>query len=149
MSQSTSRQARRRVEVTGAHGRPLVCDDAVEGGFGEVGTVQDAAPTLGRLVGGKDHEATAAVALADEMKENVGGVGSVGEVSDFVNDDELRADLGGQGVAEVALNARKPQIDDPHVLGYETRAKCLGMATSPPLPAAPATDTLRPKPARS
>ena len=51
--------------------------------------MQDAAPPLERLVGGEDHRAAAAVALVDDMEENAGGVGSVREVSDFVNDNEL------------------------------------------------------------
>ena len=75
--------------MAGAHGGSFKRDDAaaledpVEDGFGEVGVVQDAPPELERLVGGEDHGAPAAVALVDDMEENVGGVGSVGEVADF------------------------------------------------------------------
>ena len=87
--------------MAGAHGGSFERDDAaaledaVENGFGEVGIVQDATPELKRLVGGEDHRAPAAVALVDDMEEHVGVVGSVGEVSDFVADEELRTDVGG------------------------------------------------------
>ena len=73
-------------------------EDAVENGFGEVGVVQDVAPEVKRLVGGENDRATAALALGDDIEENVGGVGAVGEVCDFVTDQELGRDVGGQGV---------------------------------------------------
>lgn len=77
--------------MAGAHGRsfgrddPATFEDAVENGPGEIGVVQDAAPLLERLVDGEDHGAGALVPLVDEMEENVGGAGSVGEISDLVN----------------------------------------------------------------
>ena len=107
----------------GAHGGSFERDDAAaledtaEDGFGEVGVVQDASPELERLVGGEDHGATAAVALVDDMEETVGGVGSVGEVCDFVTDQELRTDVGGQGVAEAVVVSREREVFDQLVGG--------------------------------
>ena len=60
-------------------------EDAVENGFGEVGVAHGAPPEFERLVGGEEHRATAAVALVDDMEQDVGGVRSVSEASDFVN----------------------------------------------------------------
>ena len=77
--------------MAGAHGGSFERDDAaafedaVENGFGEVGVVQDTAPALEWLVGGEDHGAPAAVALVDDMDQDVGGVGAVGETADLVD----------------------------------------------------------------
>ena len=82
MRQSAGRQTRHRVEVSGTHGGSLQRDDTaadedvVETGFGEVGGVHGATPALERLVGGEEHGATAAMALVDDIEEDVGGVGA-------------------------------------------------------------------------
>ena len=59
-----------------------VSRDGVENGSGEVGVVRDAVPVLERLVGGEDHEAAATVALVDDMEQDLGRVGAVGEIAD-------------------------------------------------------------------
>ncbi len=89
MRQSPSQTHRHRVEVAGVHGGSFESGDAasledtVEDGFGKVGVVQNAPPELKRRLGGEDRRATAAVALIDDIEENVDGVVSVGEAPDF------------------------------------------------------------------
>ena len=81
------------VEVAGAHRRsferndPATFEDAVENCLGGIGVVQNAAPLGERLVGGEDRGAGALVALVDGVEEKIGGVGAVGEISEFIDSD--------------------------------------------------------------
>ena len=98
--------------MAGAHGGSVERDDAaalkdaVEDGFAEVGVVQDAPPQLERLVGGEDHGATAAVAVVDDMEEDVGGVGTVGETADLIAGRQLGPDVSGERVTKKAMASR-------------------------------------------
>ena len=86
-----ARDDRNAVEMAAAHRRSFQCDNAaalegaVENGFGEIRIVQHVAPLLERLVGGEDHRSGWLVAPADDMEENVGGIGAVGEIARFVH----------------------------------------------------------------
>jgi hypothetical protein len=61
--------------------------DPIDDSLGEVLVVKDAAPSVRRLVRGEDHRVLAAVPVVDHMEEHVGGVRSVGEVADFIDDE--------------------------------------------------------------
>ena len=53
--------------------------------------MQDIAPRGQRgLVGGEQHRATALVTFVDDVEQDVGGVGSVGQVADLVDDQNVR-----------------------------------------------------------
>ena len=68
-----------------------VLKDAVDDGLSEVMVVQDVTPRgQRRLVGGEQHWTATLVAFVDDVEQDVGGVGSVGEISDFVYDQNVR-----------------------------------------------------------
>lgn len=78
-------------------------EDAVDDGECEIVIVQHTSPGGERLVRGKDHGALAPVAVVDDVKEHVGSVHTVGEVADFVNDEDVGMRAGGQGCGERAV----------------------------------------------
>ena len=68
-----------------------VLKHAVDDGLSEVMVVQDVTPRgQRRLVGSEQHRAATLVAFVDDVEQDVGGVGSVGEISDFVYDQNVR-----------------------------------------------------------
>jgi len=79
-------------------------EDAVGDGLGEVVVVEDPAPLIKGLVGGEDHGPPAQVAVVDDLKEDVGGVGAVGEVADFVDDQDVGRGVGLEGLGEGAFS---------------------------------------------
>ncbi len=52
------------------------------------------------------------VALVDDVEEDVGGVRSVGEIADLVDDEDVGMGVGGQDVAEPALARGGGQLVD-------------------------------------
>jgi hypothetical protein len=52
--------------------------DAIQDGGCQVFIVQHLSPLAERLVGGKDHRSFSQVAIVDHMKQNIGGIGTVG-----------------------------------------------------------------------
>jgi hypothetical protein len=50
------------------------------------------------LVGGKDHRAFFEIAIIHHMEQNIGGVGAIAEIPDFVNHDDVRASTGYPGM---------------------------------------------------
>jgi hypothetical protein len=111
--------------VSGAHGGAVELDDAaafedaVEDGGGEVFVVEDGAPGVEGLVGGEDHRAFSAVALVDDVEEHVGGVGAVGEVADFIDDEHVRMDVAGECLAETSLAECGGEVVDERGCGGE------------------------------
>ena len=87
-------------------------EDAIEDGFGEIGIVQHASPRPERLVGGEDHWAVMQVAVIDDLKEDVGGVGPIAEVADLVDDEHVGMRVAGQDLAEPALERRRRELVD-------------------------------------
>jgi len=73
-------------------------EDSVNDGFGEVVVVEDSAPVVERLVGGEDDRPPTQVAMVDDLEEDVGGVGAVGEVADFVDDEDMGMGVGVDGI---------------------------------------------------
>lgn len=87
--------------------------------------MEDAAPRLQRFVGGKDHGAMAPVPFVDDVEEHVGGVGAVGEVSDFVDDQDSRMRVGWQRVRELAGAKRRGEVVDEGCGGREEGIKAV------------------------
>ena len=88
---------------------PAALEDAIEDGLSEIFVVEDAAPGFERLVGRKEHGAFPTVAVVDDVEENVGGIGAVGEVADFVDDEDVGMRVGGQGVGSCSWRMASPQ----------------------------------------
>ena len=62
--------------------------------------MQDGSPAAGVLVGREDHRAAADVAIIDYVIEHVRSVVAVGEVPDFIDDQDVRFDVARQRFAE-------------------------------------------------
>jgi hypothetical protein len=90
-----------------------VLEDTVDNGVCHVVIVQGVAPLgEGRLVGGEDHGPATQVPVVDDVEQDVGGVGAVGQVADLVDDQQVGAGVGGQGLAQLGLAARPGQVVD-------------------------------------
>jgi len=87
-------------------------EDAVEDGLGEVGVVEDSGPGGEGFVGGDDNRAALEVSLVDDLEEDVGGVEWVGEVAEFVDDEDGGVDVGIEGFGEFALRAGNGESGD-------------------------------------
>jgi hypothetical protein len=87
-------------------------EDAVQDRLGEIGIVQDPAPRGERFVRREKHRAMMQVAFVDDVEEDVGGVGPVGEIADFVDDQHVGMGVGRQRVAELALAGRPREALD-------------------------------------
>jgi hypothetical protein len=111
--------------VLGADGRAVeseqatAFEDPINDGVGEVLVVQDGAPGLGVLVGGEDHGALADMAIVDDMEQDVGGFAAVGEVAHLVDDEHVRAQVGGEAVAQQTVAAGGRQVIDEGCSGDE------------------------------
>ena len=90
-------------EVAGAHGGSFERDNAASlkdagqelASASVAGRARTLPPQLERLVGGEDHtKRRRRWRSSTTWKRTVGGVGAVGEISDLVHDEELRADIG-------------------------------------------------------
>jgi hypothetical protein len=77
-------------------------EQAVDDGLGEVGVVEDSAPSIERLVGGDDDGLVAEVSVVDDVEEDIGGVGTVGEVAELIDGEDGGTSVGGEGLAELA-----------------------------------------------
>jgi len=94
--------------VTSTHGRAVeieeaaAFEDAVDDGGGEVIVVEDGAPEGGVLVGGEEHGASGEMAVVDDVEEHVSSVGAVGEVADFIDDEDSGVGVAGEGLCEAA-----------------------------------------------
>jgi len=60
-------------------------EDAVQDRLGQIGIVQDPAPRGEGFVRREKHRAVVQVAFVDDVEEDVGEVGPVGEIADFVD----------------------------------------------------------------
>ena len=67
--------------------------------------MEDIAPALGVLVGREDHRAVADVSVVDDVIEDAGCVVGIREVTDFVDDKDVRLHVAGEGVTELAVVA--------------------------------------------
>lgn len=99
--------------------------DPVADGLGEIGVVEDPAPGAERLVRGEEHRAVMQVPLVDDVEEDVGRVGAVGEVAHLVDDEHVGVGVGGQDVAEAVLAAGGGQLVDEGRDGGEARLEAV------------------------
>jgi hypothetical protein len=95
-----------------------VVDEAVDHGGGHDGVAEGLAPTIEGLVA-SDDDRGAFVAGRDELEEQVGSVGSEGDVSDFVDDDERVAPEPGEFGMESSGGASLGEAVDPIGRGGE------------------------------
>lgn len=70
---------------------PAAFEGAVDNRLGQLLIMQDRTPGGERgFVGGEDDRAFLQVPLVDDVEEQVGSVQAVGEVADFVDDEDMR-----------------------------------------------------------
>ena len=53
-------------------------EDAIQDGGRQIFVMQNLSPFAERLIGGEDHRSFSQVAIVDHMKQNIGGIGTVG-----------------------------------------------------------------------
>jgi hypothetical protein len=56
--------------------------------------MEHAAPGRERLIGGEDHRALAEVAIVHHVKKDIRRIWSIGQVTDFVNHQDMRMSIG-------------------------------------------------------
>ena len=95
-------------------------DHAVDHRCGDGLVAEDAAPAAEGQVGGQDQRGVF-VAAADELEEQVGGLGFEGDVADFVDDQQRIAAQAAQLVLEPAGVVGVGQPGDPLGGGGEQR----------------------------
>jgi hypothetical protein len=77
------------------------------------------------LVGGEDHRALTDVPLIDDVKEDVGRVVAVGEVSDLIDDEQVRLEIPREGLAQVTPTAGGGQVINQVRGGREERVEAI------------------------
>jgi hypothetical protein len=105
--------------VLGSHGRSVeseestALEDAIDNRLGKILVVKNLSPGGGGLVGGEDHRAFSTMAIVDHVEEHVGGVGPVGEIADFVDDEQRRVSVCNEGVSKTSLaKGRRELVDE-------------------------------------
>jgi hypothetical protein len=87
-------------------------EDTVDDRLPETLIVEHASPRLQRFVRRKDHGPTAAMALVDDVKEHVGRIGPIGEITDLVDDQYRGVRVERERVGELPLPERSGEIVD-------------------------------------
>ena len=116
------------LQVAGGHEPPVHRDDAValeaavKDRLGQVVVVQRRAPVLERLVGGEQQRTPLEAAGVDDVEEDIGGIGAVAELAEFVHEEHSGPDIGLKGCAEAALAAGAAEVIDER-RGRRTRTR--------------------------
>ncbi len=74
------------------------------------------------LVGGEDDRALSDVPVVDDVEEDVGGVGTVGQVADLIDDQHMGLRVGGEGSPELPVPAGVGEVVNE--LGRSDEAHC-------------------------
>jgi hypothetical protein len=77
--------------------------DSIEDGSCQVLVVQHFSPLTEGLVGSKDHRAFLEIAIIHHMEQNIGGVGAIAKIADFIDHDDVRTSVGGQRLLQEAF----------------------------------------------
>jgi hypothetical protein len=105
-----------QLEVPGAHRRavqleqPTPFGDAIDDGLRKIGIVEHAARFLGRFIGREHQRALAQMALVDDVEEDVGGIGNIGEVSELVDHEHARLRVRRKHLRQAALPRRGREL---------------------------------------
>jgi hypothetical protein len=110
------------VRIDGPSEEPAALEHTIEDGLCENLVVQDSSPCVHRFVRGKDHRA---MPLVDDVKESVRGVKAIGEVSDFIEDEDGRMRMRGQRVGQFA-GAKERTLDQELVRSGRTYDRTIG-----------------------
>src|SRR5258708_26984329 len=86
--------------------------DSIEDGSCQVLVVQNFTPLTEGLVGSKDHRAFFEIAIIHHMEQNIGGVGAIAKIPDFIDHDDVRTSVGGQRLLQEAFGAGVRQMLD-------------------------------------
>lgn len=89
-----------------------VLQDAVEDGLGEVLVVQRLFPFPQGFVGGEDHWSFGMAAAVDDTVEDIGRIVSVLEISDLVDDQGIRLEIGRGCLAQPPVLGRRREVVD-------------------------------------
>jgi hypothetical protein len=104
---------------------PATLEDTIDDGLSEVVVVEDCTPGVGWLVAGEDHRARLAVPVVDDVVQHVGGVGAVGEVADFVDDEQVGVHVAIERIGEPPVAEGSGEIVDQLGCGHEERVEAV------------------------
>jgi hypothetical protein len=74
--------------------------------------VEDFAPSVDRFVGGQEHGPLVKVALVNDLVEEIGRLRGVGDVTDFINDQDVYVGVNGEYVSEVSITSSTMKMVD-------------------------------------
>ena len=78
-------------------------EDTIQYGGRQIFVVQHLPPLAKRLIGGEDHRSFSQMPIVYHMKQNIGGIRTVGQVTHFVHDQNVRPGVGEQGFLQASL----------------------------------------------
>jgi hypothetical protein len=93
--------------------KPAFLQHVVHDGFRQIVVVQHfALCSQRRLIGGEKHRSVTQMAVVDHVEQHVGGIGSVGQVAHFIDDQHVWLKLGGQRFAQPPFRAGAGKLLD-------------------------------------
>jgi hypothetical protein len=84
----------------------------VDDGVSQILVVKNPSPGIQGFVGSKDHRFFLLMAFVDDMEEDVGCIGAIGEVADLVDDEHCGACVGMESLTEAAMDAGGGEVVD-------------------------------------
>lgn len=104
---------------------PAAFEHPVEDGFRQVGIMEDASPSAERFVRGEEHRPAMQVAVVHDREEHVGRVGTVAEIADLVDHEDVGMGVGRQDVAELTSPRGAGELLDEGRRGGEARLEAV------------------------
>ena len=91
---------------------PAAFEHTIEDRLGQIRVVQYAAPRRQGLVGGEDHGPVVQVPIVDDLEEDVGGIGPIAEVADFIDDEDVGMRVARQRLPQLPIACGPREIFD-------------------------------------
>ena len=110
-----TRSSRRSIEVD----QTASFQDTIEDSGRHIVVVEYLAPLPQGFIGGKDHGSLSQVPVIDHMEQDVGGIGSIGQVAELVDHQYMRVGVGYKRLLETSFLAGIGEILDEFGCGCE------------------------------
>src|ERR1700730_871310 len=110
-----TRSSRRSIEVD----QTASFQDTIEDSGRHIFVVEYLAPLPQGFIGGEDHGPLSQVPVIDHMEQDVGGIGSIGQVAEFVDQQYMRVGVGYKRLLETSFLAGIGELLDQFGCGCE------------------------------
>ena len=77
--------------------------DTIQDRGRKVFIVQHLSPFAERLISGKDHRSFSQMAIIDDVKQDVGSILSIGQIADFIDDQDMRMGVGKKRLLQMSF----------------------------------------------